>query len=885
MAELGSIGGTVAGGAETKVTIEMLDYDYVSKSSNVDELRAILTTLESGKEGKYSHLEEHVRQRIFKVAPGTRRIGQEPTPQERAEAVRDLEQWTKIEPAAFPKKSDRGSSVPIRGRRSAQVFASSKNEKKAPAKKRISGYDWDAWEKYEDSDSDDGGEAGKNEQQETLAERRSRARDERMVRLRSELATDDMSADARTYLAERERRKGNESFRAKDLEEAKFFYSKSLAYNDDDSRVYANRALVSLTMGNLEDAEADCDAALRLDPDYQKARARRGITRYKRGSYQRALEDFDMLRQSDSKIEKLKDLARQQVQGNDEKSKMSSHGDFVKITIRDEDDDEKEGNDAPQQEGARRIAIQIDEDSSDGGEDDEDIDTNESSQTPEHQERVARFDDEDDDAADRQILEQHSSSAQVDGDAENDTTLRRITIAVEEDDEDEGDDDVKGSLRRISISEDDGRALRRIPIAIDQNEDDDNNFNRIPVDDVGADEDDRALRRIPIAVDNSEDDRDLYRIPIVDVKSDEDDEEPPPLRQNARDEDTKRVEPVVQDTSCESKAIENETRDCEQEKKDISSEKDRERAVVNKERAAEAAKERGTQAMKRGELEEAVRLYSTSLEIFNTVAARNNRCLALLKLERWDEAIDDAQGVLDVEPRNVKALFRRGLAHRGNGNRTAALEDLSRLVSIEPDNKLAKKELERTKRIKTERQTLEFVDSPPPPPPPPPPGKKREEKAPSVVQPLPPSTEDLTTRLKAIDAAFKYSHADLPLPPPAKTTYEFEREWRNLSGNESRQAEYLRTFTPSQMRKVTKPTLDVFGEVLLRIASFQDTSKAAELLISASKAKSFGMMQAMLSKSHANAVLKVESDLISENNAMLATRLKSGYETLLAAHS
>lgn len=88
MAELSSIGGRVAGGREVKVRVEMLDYAYVNKCSNLNELRAILSTLESGKEGSYPQLEEHVRQRIFKVAPSTRRIGLEPTAQQTAEANR-----------------------------------------------------------------------------------------------------------------------------------------------------------------------------------------------------------------------------------------------------------------------------------------------------------------------------------------------------------------------------------------------------------------------------------------------------------------------------------------------------------------------------------------------------------------------------------------------------------------------------------------------------------------------------------------------------------------------------------------------------------------------------------------------------------------------------
>ncbi len=44
------------------------------------------------------------------------------------------------------------------------------------------------------------------------------------------------------------------------------------------------------------------------------------------------------------------------------------------------------------------------------------------------------------------------------------------------------------------------------------------------------------------------------------------------------------------------------------------------------------------------------------------VAALNNRCLALLKLKRYEQAEGDASAVLALEPNNVKALLRRANA-------------------------------------------------------------------------------------------------------------------------------------------------------------------------------------------------------------------------------
>lgn len=55
MAELGQ--GLIDEEAKsTGVQVEMLDYDYVEKCNDVKELKAILSVLQSGKEGHYPHV-------------------------------------------------------------------------------------------------------------------------------------------------------------------------------------------------------------------------------------------------------------------------------------------------------------------------------------------------------------------------------------------------------------------------------------------------------------------------------------------------------------------------------------------------------------------------------------------------------------------------------------------------------------------------------------------------------------------------------------------------------------------------------------------------------------------------------------------------------------
>ena len=56
-----------------KVEVDMLDYDYVKKCNSLPELKAILSLLHSGKEGKYPHLEKTVEEKVLSLMPDAER--------------------------------------------------------------------------------------------------------------------------------------------------------------------------------------------------------------------------------------------------------------------------------------------------------------------------------------------------------------------------------------------------------------------------------------------------------------------------------------------------------------------------------------------------------------------------------------------------------------------------------------------------------------------------------------------------------------------------------------------------------------------------------------------------------------------------------------------
>ncbi|XP_069393281.1 sperm-associated antigen 1 isoform X2 [Paralichthys olivaceus] len=118
---------------------------------------------------------------------------------------------------------------------------------------------------------------------------------------------------------------------------------------------------------------------------------------------------------------------------------------------------------------------------------------------------------------------------------------------------------------------------------------------------------------------------------------------------------------------------------------------------------ANREKDKGNEAFRAKDYEEAVVYYSRSLSILPTVAAYNNKAQAEINLKHWYDAMSDCQRVLELEPGNVKALLRRATVHKHMGQFELAVEDLRMVLMEEPQNPTATKLLSETEKLK-ERQ-------------------------------------------------------------------------------------------------------------------------------------------------------------------------------------
>ena len=78
-----------------------------------------------------------------------------------------------------------------------------------------------------------------------------------------------------------------------------------------------------------------------------------------------------------------------------------------------------------------------------------------------------------------------------------------------------------------------------------------------------------------------------------------------------------------------------------------------------------------------------------------------NRSLCYYLLDIHDKSVQDADTVIkDLDPKNAKAYFRKGLALQKLGKQKEAIKELQQAVKLEPSNDLYANELKEAKKKK-----------------------------------------------------------------------------------------------------------------------------------------------------------------------------------------
>ena len=128
------------------------------------------------------------------------------------------------------------------------------------------------------------------------------------------------------------------------------------------------------------------------------------------------------------------------------------------------------------------------------------------------------------------------------------------------------------------------------------------------------------------------------------------------------------------------------------------------------------AKESGNVHFKAKRYDEATKAYSEAIEVCpkgckEASVFYSNRAACWLKLEKYDHALSDTNSALVVAPNDVKALYRRALAHEALGNSVGAFRDIKQLLTVEPKNADAIEAAQRlTAAIKRQADKMQSTD-------------------------------------------------------------------------------------------------------------------------------------------------------------------------------
>lgn len=399
-------GGSIKEGG-VEIPVEHFDFSYVeNKANDWRELRTMLEVLKSGKEGYYPDLMNAVEAKMLQLMPEKEKrlyiaMTTEPSHTEEQAAKSEignvLDNLSTFDAEIKAAKSGsipstiHGASTtrdvfdkvggtkskanlpPVRGAVTTKIKVNPNlrdeteaKEKEVKARKIDSRQGsfkeyYDMWSKFDaekesaDLDmSDIANDMARAEADELRKKEEKKRMDKHRVELDNLHLTFDlsaMSAQQRQIMARNEKDKGNECFRASELSQSIYHYSRSLHLDPSNCIVYANRALSYLKSKEYDNAERDCDRAIQLDNGYIKAYSRRGLTRHKRGKYQQAIDDFEKaleLEPGNKEITKLLQESKDkyvEVEGEAADVRVvQGKKKFSRIQIEEDDDDEQDNN-------------------------------------------------------------------------------------------------------------------------------------------------------------------------------------------------------------------------------------------------------------------------------------------------------------------------------------------------------------------------------------------------------------------------------------------------------------------------------------------------------------------------------------------------------------
>jgi stress-induced-phosphoprotein 1 len=137
-------------------------------------------------------------------------------------------------------------------------------------------------------------------------------------------------------------------------------------------------------------------------------------------------------------------------------------------------------------------------------------------------------------------------------------------------------------------------------------------------------------------------------------------------------------------------------------KKDITPQYEKaQKDAFNKMSKEERLKEEGNALFKASQFEEAIAVYTKAIDLMPheygkplnpiAVSCYNNRAACYQQLGFYKKVTEDCSVVIEADPKNVKALLRRGLALENLEKYRSALSDIREVLAIDPTIEMANK--------------------------------------------------------------------------------------------------------------------------------------------------------------------------------------------------
>ncbi|XP_055766865.1 sperm-associated antigen 1-like isoform X3 [Salvelinus fontinalis] len=286
------------------VPVDHLDYGYIELCTDVKYLGKILRVLRSGDEGIYPHLIQFCESRLERLDPTSRALRKDNPPataacfsgDEWSQIADELKKWeidakmseTELKQQSLFRDLETANVPPVRGSNCSLPLkqnAVSNGQKKTARTKKVlprNYIEWDQFDVDKECDKIDGNLTKKDP---------AEIVNSRHPKIRSIMDTTALTEQEKVLVANREKDKGNEAFKANDYEEAVVYYTRSLSVVPTVAG-YNNRAQSEIKLQRWHNALNDCQKVLQMEPGNMKALLRRATVLKQQGNYQRAAEDL-----------------------------------------------------------------------------------------------------------------------------------------------------------------------------------------------------------------------------------------------------------------------------------------------------------------------------------------------------------------------------------------------------------------------------------------------------------------------------------------------------------------------------------------------------------------------------------------------------------------